>query len=251
MAEAPGPILFVSRVSIALTHTVCAAKGELFGRLTRDVPLEARDPERARIDHAKCDREIVRIRTTTILDLAKTCAIPKGYHRAVANFTVRAMKREDLPEVGVLAGKLVRMHHEFDRLRFLEPKDPEKGYQWWFGTQIEKKETILLVAADAEGVCGYVYAAFQERDYNDLLDPCVKLHDILVADRAQKRGIGEALVEETFKRAAAGGAPRVVLLTATQNEGAQRLFKRCGFRTTMLEMTAELPKKPDVSPKQT
>ena len=35
------------------------------------------------------------------------------------------------------------------------------------------------------------------------------------------------------------GAPRVVLMTAVQNEPAQRLFERMGFRTTMLEMTRE------------
>ena len=145
-----------------------------------------------------------------------------------------------MPAVGVLAGKLVRMHHDWDRLRFLTPVDPEKGYQRWFGTQLEKEDTILLVAEDSEGVVGYVYARMEARSYNELLDACAKLHDILVADRARGRGIGEALVKETFARARAKGAPRVVLLTASQNEGARRLFERCGFRTTMLEMTAEL-----------
>jgi ribosomal protein S18 acetylase RimI-like enzyme len=36
------------------------------------------------------------------------------------------------------------------------------------------------------------------------------------------------------------GTPRLVLHTATQNQTAQRLFARFGFRTTMLEMTREL-----------
>lgn len=153
------------------------------------------------------------------------------------------MRKEDLPEVGILAGKLVRIHYDFDPLRFMKPVNPEQGYQRWFGSQLEKEDTILLVATDDEGIVGYVYAVFEERNYNDLLDACLKLHDILVAERGRKRGIGEALIQETFKRGAERGAPRVVLLTASQNESAQRLFKRCGFRTTMLEMTAELPKK--------
>ena len=150
------------------------------------------------------------------------------------------MKREDLPEVGTLAGKLVRMHYDFDPLRFLKPVNPEAGYQRWFASQLERDDVTLLVAADDEGVCGYVYAVNEPRNYNDLLDACTKLHDILVAERARKKGVGEALIQETFKRAAEKGSPRVVLLTASQNESAQRLFKRCGFRTTMLEMTAEL-----------
>jgi ribosomal protein S18 acetylase RimI-like enzyme len=99
---------------------------------------------------------------------------------------------------------------------------------------------MLLVAEDAEGVCGYVYARLEPRSYNDLLDAWAWLHDILVDERARRRGIGEALVRETFAHAKAKDATRVVLLTAVQNTGAQRLFARCGFRCTMLEMTAEL-----------
>ena len=127
-----------------------------------------------------------------------------------------------------------------DPLRFLKPENPEKGYQRWFGTQLAKDDILLLVAEDADGVAGYLFAAMEPRSYNDLLDAYTKLHDILVAERARRRGIGEALLKEMFARAAAKGAPRVVLLTASQNEAAQRLFKRCGFRTTMLEMTAEI-----------
>ena len=47
------------------------------------------------------------------------------------------------------------------------------------------------------------------------------------------------LIDEMMKRLASLGAPRVVLMTATQNTNAQQLFHRMGFRTTMLEMTKE------------
>lgn len=150
------------------------------------------------------------------------------------------MKEEDLPEVGILAGQLVRMHYDYDPLRFMKPVNPEQGYQRWFGSQLAKEDAILLVAADDQGVVGYAYALLEPRSFNDLLDACLKLHDILVAERGRKRGIGEALLQEVFRRGAERGAPRVVLLTASQNESAQRLFQRCGFRTTMLEMTAEI-----------
>ena len=36
-------------------------------------------------------------------------------------------------------------------------------------------------------------------------------------------------------------APRVILWTAAPNETAQSLFRRLGFRETMMEMTLELP----------
>jgi ribosomal protein S18 acetylase RimI-like enzyme len=154
------------------------------------------------------------------------------------------MQKADLPAVGLLAGRLVRAHHEYDPLRFIKPVDPERGYVRWFETQLEVDEAILLVAEDEDGIVGYVYARMEPRSYNELLDACTKLHDIFVAERGRRRGVGEALLRETFRRAKAKGAPRVVLLTASQNTGAHRLFHRMGFRTTMLEMTAELVEQP-------
>jgi ribosomal protein S18 acetylase RimI-like enzyme len=145
-----------------------------------------------------------------------------------------------LDKVGVLAGKLVRMHHAFDPARFMALPDPERGYARWMATQLEAREVILLVAEDEEGIAGYVYARLEPRNWDDLLDRCVKLHDIFVDERARKRGHAEALLRELVVRARARGAPRIVLMTAIQNTSAQRLFERFGFRTTMLEMTAEV-----------
>ena len=150
------------------------------------------------------------------------------------------MTHADLPEVGILAGRLVRAHHEYDPQRFMKPVDPERGYARWFASQLDQEETILLVAADDRGVVGYVYARLEPRSYNELLEACTKLHDIYVDERVRRRGVGEALLRATFQRAKEKGAPRVVLLTALQNESAHRLFRRVGFRTTMLEMTREL-----------
>ena len=153
---------------------------------------------------------------------------------------IRSMEPADLSAVGILAGRLLRAHHEYDPLRFMKPVDPERGYARWFATQLQLEETIMLVAADDQGIAGYLYARMEPRSYNELLDACTKLHDIYVDERVRRRGVGEALLREMFRRATEKGAPRVVLLTASQNEEAHRLFHRVGFRTTMLEMTREL-----------
>lgn len=153
---------------------------------------------------------------------------------------VRNMTAADLPAVGVLAGKLVRLHHEFDPLRYMMPEDPERGYMRFFGGELERDGAILLVAEEDESVVGYAYACMEPRNLNELLDPCTKLHDIYVDERARHHGVGEALVRQVLREASARGAPRVLLLTAVQNERAQRLFERVGFRRTMLEMTCEL-----------
>lgn len=153
---------------------------------------------------------------------------------------VRTMVPADLEAVGRLAGKLVRMHHDFDPKRFIHLENPEPGYARWLGQEL-KNDAVVLISAELDGkVVGYVYAKKENRNYNDLLDAHGKLHDVFVDESARGRGVGEALVRDAQRRLAEKGAPRVILASAVQNEAAHRLFQRCGFRTTMLEMTAEL-----------
>lgn len=153
---------------------------------------------------------------------------------------VRSMTEDDLEEVAALAGKLVRQHMAFDPQRFLQLVNPEAGYARYFASELASEDVILIVAELEERVVGYAYARLEPRSYNELLDACGKLHDIYVDERARGAGVGESLLREVFARLAARKAPRVVLLTAVQNEAAQRLFAKVGFRTTMLELTREL-----------
>lgn len=131
------------------------------------------------------------------------------------------------------------MHYELDPRRFLRLDNPEAGYARYLGGELASARVVLLVAASALEVVGYAYGRLESRSYDDLLDAHGKLHDVYVDDRARGNGLGEALVTEVIRRLTAMGAPRVVLQTAVQNEAAQHLFKKLGFRTTMLEMTRE------------
>lgn len=158
----------------------------------------------------------------------------------MSDFRVRTMEHGDLDAVAKLAGRLVRMHHDFDPKRFLHLANPERGYARYFASELASEDVVLLVAEADGQVIGYLYGRMEPRSYNELLDACGKVHDIFVDDLARRKGTGEALLREGMKRLKERGAPRVVLLTAVQNEAAQRLFARVGFRTTMLEMTSEL-----------
>jgi ribosomal protein S18 acetylase RimI-like enzyme len=152
---------------------------------------------------------------------------------------VRKMTEADLPAVGRLAGRLVRQHHDFDPNRFLRITNPEAGYARYFASELENDDAVLLVVEDDGVLVGYAYGRLEPRDWNALLDACGALHDVYVDDAARRRGAGEALVRRAVDELGRRGAPRVVLHTAVQNEAAQRLFARLGFRTTMLEMTRE------------
>jgi len=157
------------------------------------------------------------------------------------SFIIRAMTAFDVPAASRLASKLVALHYALDPQRFIHLPNPEAGYGRYLGGELKNPRVVLLVAEQTadQAVVGYSYARLEDRDYNELLDACGKLHDVFVDEIARGRGLGEKLVREAIRRLAEKGAPRVVLSTASQNEPAQRLFKRLGFRTTMLEMTRE------------
>lgn len=158
-------------------------------------------------------------------------------------FTVRPATRADLPAVARLAAQLVRLHHGFDPQRFLCVEPLEPGYERFLAGELADDAAVILVAvverAGEEQIVGYTYGRLEPRDWNELLDACGKIHDVFVDEGARGHGAAAALVEAVVTRLEAKGAPRVVLLSATPNVAAQRLFAKLGFRPTMVEMTRE------------
>jgi ribosomal protein S18 acetylase RimI-like enzyme len=154
---------------------------------------------------------------------------------------IRLATPADLPAIGRLGALLVREHHDFDPKRFIAATpQTERGYASFLGTQLEEPNVIILVAERDGEVLGYSYAGVEGYDYMSLRGPAGVLHDIVVDPMHRGQGVGGMLLEATFAALASRGAPRVVLTTAEQNEPAQRLFARAGFRRTMIEMTREL-----------
>ena len=156
--------------------------------------------------------------------------------------TIRRATPSDLPALGRMGAMLMRTHFAFDRKRFLEPGDnAEEGYAWFLGEQLEDDVNAIVLVAERNGeVIGYVYAALEPISWKELRDACGVIHDILVEERGRRHGVATTLMEAAMAWLKEQGAPRVVLGTAEQNEGAQRLFARLGFRRTMVEMTREL-----------
>jgi ribosomal protein S18 acetylase RimI-like enzyme len=154
---------------------------------------------------------------------------------------VRRAEERDLEAVGRLGARLLRDHHEFDRLRFMAPRgNTEEGYAWFLGTQLQRDDAAVFVADWDGRVVGYVYAGIEPQSWKELREEAGFIHDVYVDESARRGGIATALLDAAAAWLAERGMPRIVLWTAASNDSARRLFERLGFRHTMTEMTREL-----------
>src|SRR6187549_802298 len=136
---------------------------------------------------------------------------------------IRKATDADLPALGRLGALLLRTHYQFDPQRFMAPgSDPEGGYAWFLGTQLREKDVIVLVAEQQASVVGYVYAGLEPQSWKELREACGFIHDVVVDERARHTGVAMALIDAAVVWLREQGAPRVVLWTAQQNDGAQR-----------------------------
>lgn len=155
--------------------------------------------------------------------------------------TIRPAERGDLPALGRLGAMLMRTHYAFDPQRFLPPgNSPEDGYAWFLGSVMESPDGRVFVAEEAGELAGYAYAALEPLSWKELRGPAGFIHDVAVREESRRARVAEQLMQAATAWLREQGAPRVILWTAAPNEAAQRLFRRLGFRETMLEMTLEL-----------
>ena len=155
--------------------------------------------------------------------------------------TIRPAAPADVKAIGRLGALLVKTHHDFDPQRFIAATPrTEHGYGSYLGSLLRDQEIVILVAEQDGEVLGYTYAGVEGYDYMALRGPAGALYDIVVDPAHRGHGVGRMLLDATLTALEERGAPRVVLSTAEQNESAQRLFARAGFRRTMIEMTREL-----------
>ena len=159
----------------------------------------------------------------------------------MAEFIIRPATLADAAVLGELGALLVRAHHDFDPQRFMRPLPGiEQGYGRFLTSQLGRDDAIVMVAEREGEVAGYVYATLEDRSWRELRDACGYIEDIVVRDTARRGGVATLLMNAAMDWLRSRGAPRVLLLSATPNAGAQELFSRRGFRRTMVEMTKEL-----------
>ena len=151
------------------------------------------------------------------------------------------MTAADLDPVSLLAEQLVLLHHSWDTTRFFTTPDIAKGYRWYFESQLGE-EGVVLLTAEVDGViAGYLFGTLEKRDWAKLLEAHGAVHDVFVAATARRHGVARGLMDAAKARFEALGAKQMVLYSASANTEGQALFKRLGYRPTMVELTLDLP----------
>lgn len=154
---------------------------------------------------------------------------------------IRKATPGDLEALGQLGALLMRTHYAFDAHRFLAPEEGvESGYESFLASVLASPDDCLFVAEREGTVAGYVWGGLEPLSWKELRGPAGFIHDLAVADEARDSGVGTALLEAGIGWLRERGAPRVVLWTAAKNQRAHALFRRLGFRDTMIEMTMEI-----------
>ena len=149
-----------------------------------------------------------------------------------------AAEGDELAIAGLLI-RLVEQHVQYDPERFSNFITLE-GAAAFYRSRLEANEAAVVVAEIDGQIAGFAYLEFEERNYGNLLDKGVWLHDIYLKPEARAAGTGKALMEAAIKAAKALGGDKLLLGVAAKNLTAQTFFESFGFRTTMLEMTLDL-----------
>lgn len=110
---------------------------------------------------------------------------------------------------------------------FMHPLPRAKADAFWRGVAdgVGRGERVLLVAEDAQGICGTVQVLLDMPDNQPHRADVLKM---LVHRRARRQGAGEALMRAAEEAARAAGKTLLVLDTASPD--AERLYERLGWQ---------------------
>ena len=142
-------------------------------------------------------------------------------------WTIRRVQTADDATLAGLADVLVDCVDSGASVSFLQPFERERAMTFWrrVVAGVERGERALLVAEDADGVCGTVQLVF---DLPENQPHRADLAKMLVHRRARRQGLGAALMRAAEAIALEHGKTLLVLDAVTDGDAA-RLYARLGW----------------------
>ncbi len=153
--------------------------------------------------------------------------------------TVRKATPADAGAIAHFAMLLSEQHRGYDNFRFVTLPDLDGAKGYYDGRTEAKGAEVLIAEADGQAI-GFAYLEYEAKNYADLLENAVWLHDIYLVEGARDSGAGRMLIEAAKEAAIEMGADKLMLHVAAHNKAGEKFFKRAGFETTMMEMMLNL-----------
>jgi GNAT superfamily N-acetyltransferase len=140
---------------------------------------------------------------------------------------VRRLKALDERHIEELADVLVDCVEGGASVSFMHPFTRERALRFWRGVAagVASGGRVVLVAEDAEGVCGTVQLVLDLPENQPHRADLVKM---LVHRRARRQGLGAALMRAAESTARECGKKLLVLDAVSGGDGA-RLYERMGW----------------------
>lgn len=143
-------------------------------------------------------------------------------------WTIRRLPAVDAAQVEGLASVLIDCVEGGASVSFMLPLSRERAVSFWqrVAAGVASGDRALLVAEDAQGICGTVQLVFDLPENQPHRGDLAKM---LVQRRARKQGLGAALVLAAEATARECGKTLLVLDTVTGSD-AERLYTRLGWQ---------------------
>jgi ribosomal protein S18 acetylase RimI-like enzyme len=140
---------------------------------------------------------------------------------------IHRLQSLDAADVDGLADVLIDCVEGGASVGFMQPLGRERAVAFWrrVAGDVASAERVLLVARDAEGLCGTVQLVLPTLENQPHRADLSKL---LVHRRARRRGLGAALMRAAEDAARACG--RTLLVLDTASDDAERLYQRLAWR---------------------
>jgi GNAT superfamily N-acetyltransferase len=147
---------------------------------------------------------------------------------ATQPWTIRRLLAVDEAQIEDLAGVLIDCVEGGASVSFMLPLTRERATGFWrkVAQGVAAGDRALLVAEDAEGICGTVQLVFDLPENQPHRGDLAKM---LVRRRARKQGLGAALVQAAEATARDCGKSLLVLDTVTGSD-AERLYTKLGWQ---------------------
>ncbi len=128
----------------------------------------------------------------------------------------------------------------FDAYRVFYKRDSDlDGARAYLHSRLERGEaTVFLAFEDSGAALGFAlcYSTFS----SVVMKPLVILNDLFTTPEARGQGVGSALIAACANFARLEGALVLRLRTATDNETAQRVYDKAGFKRDAVYYTYDL-----------